>query len=79
MRLLLFLAKMFQEIPLEQMVDQAAFLGENAFDNLARQVPIYEAIAADSKTMVTSEFFSKRQPIASFCFETTQSEPDFSP
>src|ERR1039457_4757835 len=78
-RSLRFLAKMFQEVLFEQMVDQAAFLGEHAFDNFARQVTIYDAIGANTQTMVSSEFLPQGQAIASFFFEPTQSEPDSSP
>jgi hypothetical protein len=77
--LLRLLAKMFQKVPFEEVVDQTAFLGEDTFDDLAGQVSLYDPIAADAESVVARETLPKRQAVASLGLEAAQSGPDFSP
>jgi hypothetical protein len=79
LRLLFPSAQAFEEVPFEEMVDQAPLLGKNAFDDFPWQVPVRNAIPANAQAVVADQFLPKWNAIATLFSEAAQAEPDFSP
>jgi hypothetical protein len=57
------------------MVDQAALLGEHAFDDTAGQIAEDYAVTAHPQAMIASQPLAKRQAIPAFLLESAQREP----
>jgi hypothetical protein len=72
-------SKAIQDFTFEEMVDQAATFGKDAFDNLSWVIAVDDPISADSQAMVASQPFLEWDTISPFCPESAKTRPDSFP